>query len=70
MGDMSNKTDLSRSWMDDLDLSEYDDDLNEEESAFDFSSYANYKSYILSKGIVEVEYSNFSGNSPIKENVS
>lgn len=42
MGDMSNKTDLSRSWMDDLDLSEYDDDLNEEESAFDFSSYEKF----------------------------
>lgn len=49
----------------------YVDKLNQASKfTFDFSSYANYKSYILSKGIVEVEYSNFSGNSPIKENVS
>ena len=49
----------------------YVDKLNQvSKFTFDFSSYANYKSYILSKGIVEVEYSNFSGNSPIKENVS
>lgn len=49
----------------------YVDKLNQAyKFTFDFSSYANYKSYILSKGIVEVEYSNFSGNSPIKENVS
>lgn len=49
----------------------YVDKLNQASKfTFDFSSYANYKSYILSKGIVEVEYSNFSGNSPIKENVN
>ncbi len=49
----------------------YVDNLNQASKfTFDFSSYANYKSYILSKGIVEVEYSNFSGNSPIKENVN
>lgn len=49
----------------------YVDKLNQAfKFTFDFSSYASYKGYILSKGIVEVEYSNFSGNSPIKENVS
>lgn len=49
----------------------YVDKLNQASKfTFDFSSYANYKGYILSKGIVEVEYSNFSGNSPIKENVN
>lgn len=36
----------------------------------DFSSYTNYKGYTVNKGIIEVEYSNFSGNSPIKENVN
>lgn len=49
----------------------YVDKLNQASKfTFDFSSYASYKGYILSKGIVEVEYSNFSGNSPIKENVN
>lgn len=49
----------------------YVDKLNQASKfTFDFSFYANYKGYILSKGIVEVEYSNFSGNSPIKENVN
>lgn len=37
---------------------------------FDFSSYASYKQYTLNKGIIEVTYSNFSGNSEIKENVN
>ncbi len=49
----------------------YVDKLNQASKfTFDFSSYASYKGYILSKGIVEVTYSNFSGNSPIKENVN
>ena len=35
-----------------------------------FSSYTNYKSYTINKGIIEITYSNFLGNSQIKENVS
>ena len=36
----------------------------------DFSSYTIYKGYTSNKGEIEVTYSNFSGNSPIKENVN
>ena len=42
MGDMSVKTDLSQSWLDAMDLDGLEDELREEDSAFDFTAYEKF----------------------------